>query len=117
MGMAILQRTKSSRFHGRSYEITGHLPGRLFDPYYLHDLAASATDVSTRGLGLLCDTPLHSGRTLWLVLDDGYLALEVVSCRPDPCGLYRIGTVLKNSDRSLENIFAERSCLSFVPRG
>ncbi len=116
MGMAILQRTKSNRFHGRSYEMTGHLPGRLFDPCHLHDLAARATDVSVRGLGLLCDTPLPSGRTLWLVLGDGYLALEVVSCRPDPCGLYRVGTILKNSDRNLESIFAEHACLSFVPR-
>ena len=114
--MVIVQRTKTSRFYGRSYEMTGDLPGRLFDPYHLHDLTARATDVSVRGLGLLCEQPIASGRTLWLVLGDGYLALEVVSCRPDPTGLYRVGMILKNSQRSLENLFAEYSCLSFVPR-
>ena len=114
--MAILQRTKPHRFYGRSYEITGDLPGRLFDPYHLHDLNARATDVSVRGLGLLCETPLSSGRTLWLVLGNGYLSLEVVSCKPDPTGLFRLGMVLKNSDYNLEHIFAEHGCLSFVPR-
>ena len=116
MGMAIAQQAKIHRVHGRSYEINGRLPGRLFDPHNLRDLPARATDVSPRGLGLICDVPLSSGRVVWLILADGYLALEVVSCQDERTGMYRVGTILKNSDQSLESVFAAHACLNFVPK-
>ena len=102
---------KAQRFHGRSYEINGRLPGRLFDPEQQRDIDARATDVSMRGMGLLCDTPLAKGKLLWLILDDGYLVLEVSNCRVDRRGMYRVGMALKNADCNLESIFAEHACL------
>ena len=116
MSMTITPRAKTHRFHGRSYEINGRLPGRLFDPHNLRDLPARATDVSPHGLGFICDTPLSSGRVVWLILAYGYLALEVVSCHTDHSGMYRVGTILKNSDQSLEHVFAAHACLNFVPK-
>lgn len=106
---------KANRFHGRSYKLNGRLPGRLFDPDRQCDLIARATDVSARGLGLLCDVPQTSGKVLWLILPDGYIKLEVINCGDAYNGMYRIGLRLRSTERNLESIFADNGCLELSP--
>ena len=45
------RKTKTDRFYGRSYQLTGKLPGKLFDPAEQEYITARASDVSAGGLG------------------------------------------------------------------
>lgn len=107
------RKTKMDRFHGRSHRLTGKLPGKLFDPTEQEYITARASDVSAGGLGIVSDVPLSRGQILWLILDDSYIKLEVINCKGDSKGRYRVGLIQKNPVFNLETIFADYSCLSY----